>query len=48
MVELKAHVWTLDSGRVILGPIIETSIWGILLKNKCLLAKLFMRDKLNQ
>lgn len=48
MIKLKEYIWTLDSGRVMLGPSIETSSWGILLKNKSLLAKLFMRGKLNQ
>lgn len=47
-VKLKEYSWTLGSGRVMSGPSVETSSWGILFENNSLLAELFLRDRLNK
>ena len=47
-VKLKEYSWILESGRVMSGPGVETSSWGILFENNSLLAELFLRDRLNK
>ena len=48
MVKLKEYTWKLESGRVMSGPSVEISSWGILFENNSLLAKVFMTDHLNK